>query len=92
MSDDPTQANTSKYARPDHVQNLSNDQIVAALLRLTMEISVVRDRLATCESLLHEHGIFDADAIDQYKASPGETADRTAARFALIEKLISDLS
>lgn len=92
MSDDPTKANTSKYPRPKQIEDLSNDQVVAALLRLTMEISVVRDRLATCESLLREHGIFDANAIDQYEASPAEAAARTAERFALIEKLIGDLS
>ncbi len=92
MSDDPTKANTSKYQRPKQIEHLSHDQVVAALLRLTMEVSVVRDRLATCEALLREHGIFDATAIDQYKASPEEAGERTAERFALIEKIIGDLS
>lgn len=92
MSDDPTKANTRKLPRPKQIEHLSNDQLVAVILRLTMEISVIRDRLTTCESLLHEHGVFDAEAVDNHQDTPEQTAARAAARMALIEKVIGDLS
>ncbi|MFK7887952.1 MAG: hypothetical protein AB8G16_13920 [Gammaproteobacteria bacterium] len=92
MSDDPTKPNTSKYQRPTQIEHLSHDQLVAALLRITMEVSVIRDRLSTCESLLHKHGIFDVDAIENYHIDADESAQRTAARMSLIEKVVGDLS
>jgi hypothetical protein len=92
MSDDLTKPNTRKLPRPEQIEHLSNDKLVAVILRLAMEISVVRDRLATCESLLQAHGIFDADAVETYQTTPEETAQRTAARMSLIEKVIGDLS
>ncbi len=81
-----------KLARPNQLKALTQDQLVAALLRLTMEISVLRDRLRTQENLLVDNGVLGADAIDRYEPSAEESALRGESRAALIQQLINDLS
>ena len=78
--------------RPTQITELSPDQLVAALLRLTMEISVLRDRLATHEQLLAEHGLLSAESIDAFQPKAEERQRRTAARVTLIESVLNDLS
>ena len=78
--------------RPRQIDELSPDQLVAALLRLTMEISVLRDRLATHEALLAEHGLLSAASIDAFEPKGEERESRMQARMALIDSVIGDLS
>jgi hypothetical protein len=77
--------------RPHQITELDPDQLVAAILRLTMEISVLRDRLATHEQLLADHGL-NAQAIDEFRPSAEERQRRAAARMHLIDSVMKDLS
>ncbi|MEM8983344.1 MAG: hypothetical protein AAGC71_09970 [Pseudomonadota bacterium] len=81
-----------RLARPQLLTELTQDQTVAALLRLAMEISVLRDRVRTQEQLLVEHGVIGADEIDAYAPDADEQALRLRSKTDLIERLISDLS
>jgi hypothetical protein len=56
-----------------------------------MEVTVLRNRLATHEALLAERGLLDAAAIDAYRPDPAEQAARDAATRRLIEALAGDL-
>lgn len=82
-------AATSGPAQPLSAADLS--QLVAVALRLAMEVSALRERLATHEALLARHGLLDAAAVDAYAPDAAESAARTAAARALIEALARDL-
>ena len=92
MSEQGNDAGPQPIPRPSQIKELTPDQLVAALLRLTMEISVLRDRLATQTALLEQHGVFEKDAIENYALSGDELAHRNASRTELIAGLIDDLS
>lgn len=81
-----------KLPRPHQIENLSPDQVVAVVLRLAMEISVLRDRLSTYEELLAEHGVLAREEVEQFTPSKNGTAVRQKARTELIENIINDLS
>jgi hypothetical protein len=81
-----------KLPRPHQLENLSPDQVVAVVLRLAMEVSVLRDRLSSNEELLAEHGVLAREDIESYRPSKTETAVRQKARTELIESIINDLS
>lgn len=82
-------AATSGPAQPLSAADLS--QLVAVALRLAMEVSALRERLATHEALLAKHGLLDAAAVDAYAPDGAESAARAAAARALIEALAGDL-
>ncbi|MEM1261307.1 MAG: hypothetical protein AAGH76_02795 [Pseudomonadota bacterium] len=81
-----------RLARPRQLTELTQDQTVAALLRLAMEVAVLRDRLRTQEQLLVKHGVLSDDEIDSFAPDADEQAQRLQTKTDLIERLISDLS
>ncbi|MEM1089906.1 MAG: hypothetical protein AAF552_01495 [Pseudomonadota bacterium] len=78
--------------RPEQLEALSPDQVVAVVLRLAMELSVLRDRLRTHEQLLAEHNLLSPESVDSYLPSKEEATARMDAGRRLIEQIISDLS
>jgi predicted nucleic acid-binding Zn-ribbon protein len=91
MDDKNKQPATNRLERPRQIDELSPDQLVAVVLRLTMEISALRERLATNEQLLQQAGIFADNAIDDFKIDAQEKSRRDAERFRLIDNVINDL-
>lgn len=81
-----------KLPRPRQIEDLTPDQIVAVVLRLAMEICVLRDRLSTHEQLIVEQGQCSHDDIEGFVPSEEESAARQKARIELIEGIINDLS
>ncbi len=81
-----------KIDRPTHLKSLSPDATVAAILRLCMEVSVLRDRLRTHEALLAEHGLLSPDAVDDYAVPAAESKLRNEANQTLIEQIVADLT
>jgi hypothetical protein len=92
VTDDPQEPGPQPIVPPQHLDALPPDQLVAALLRLSMEISVLRDRLASQEALLEQNGLIQRQAIETYTPSTEEQGERNAARTQLIERLLHDLS
>lgn len=82
-------AATSGPAQPLAAADLS--QLVAVAMRLAMEVSALRERLATHEALLAKHGLLDASAVDGYAPDAAEAAARAASARALIEALATDI-
>lgn len=78
--------------RPTQLDKLSNDQVVAVVMRLAMEICVLRDRLRTHEQLLAGHDLLSTEDVEGYTVSKDEAEVRQAARSRLIESIINDLS
>ncbi|MGY8892100.1 MAG: hypothetical protein ACKVKL_16755 [Pseudomonadales bacterium] len=81
-----------KLSRPHQIENLTPDQLVAVVLRLAMEIGVLRDRLRTHEKLLVEQSLLSPEAVEDFRPSKQETAARQKANIDLIESIINDLS
>jgi hypothetical protein len=87
-----TAPNPEKLARPRQIDELTPDQLVAALLRLAMEVSVLRDRLHSHELLLEKHDLLSTEVVDGFQAPPETTKQRQQANMELIEKLLGDLT
>ena len=81
-----------KLPRPPQLDELTPDQVVAVLMRLAMEISVLRDRLRTHEQLLSRHDVLSSEDVESYTPSKDESAARQEASTRLIESIINDLS
>ena len=81
-----------KLPRPHQLENLTPDQVVAVVLRLAMEICVLRDRLGTHEQLFAEQSLLSREDIERFTPSENEAAARQKARNELIESIINDLS
>lgn len=92
MTDYDDRNRPDKLPRPHQLEDLSPDQVVAVVLRLAMEICVLRDRLRTHEQLLGEQNVLSTEDIEQFTPSEDEAAARKYARNKLIESIINDLS
>lgn len=77
--------------KPKFLESLSSDDLVAVILRLGMEISVLRERVATQEALLVQAGTFDRGAVDAYVPGAEEEESRRRARDEWVEKIVQDL-
>ncbi len=66
-------------------------QLVSVALRLAMEVSVLRERLATHEVLLSRRGILNAEAVDTYEPTAEELQARLGASRELIEAVARDI-
>ncbi len=88
---DKTQPDPIPLERPQQIESLAPDQMVAVILRLTMEISTLRERLATHEQLLQQAGVFSDEAIDDFQVDAEDKSRRQAERQRLIEGVVSDL-
>jgi hypothetical protein len=80
-----------RLPRPRQIEELTPDQTVAALLRLAMEVSVLRDRLRTHEALLEKAGVLSRAEVEAFQPDPEESAERMQAGMRLVEKLLGDL-
>ena len=78
--------------RNHFIENVDMDRVVAALVRLTMEVSVLRDRLDAHESLSAQHNLYTAADVDAFKPSAEEDAARGNRRAQLIARLVRDLT
>ena len=81
-----------KLARPQQLDELTPDKVVAVVLRLAMEICVLRDRLKTHEQLFAEHSLLMPEDIERFTPSKDDATARQEARNELIEHIINDLS
>jgi hypothetical protein len=78
-------------AKPAFIAQPGMDQAVAAVLRLAMEVSALRDRLDTHEALAEASGAYGAAEIEAYQPDPERRARRAAERARLIDGLMRDL-
>ena len=62
-----------------------------ALLTLTQELWVLKDRQRILEALLEDNGIVVADAIDAYQPDPALTERLGEERRQLIDAVLSAL-
>lgn len=77
--------------KPQFLDQPGLDGVIAVVLRLAMEVSALRDRLATHEALAEKSGAYSRADIDAYEPGQAENDMRRQARDALVAGIMRDL-
>ena len=78
-----------KGGRPAFHDQQAIDRLIAMLLALTSEVSVLRDRVDTLETLGRDHGWLAAGAVDAHAPDLTERTIRDARRTAMLERVLA---
>ena len=78
----------AKGKRPVYFDDPENDKLLAIVMALAGEVSVLRDRLDTVERIATSRGVLLPGEIDSY--APGEAVldERDARRAEYLERLL----
>jgi len=79
---------TARGKRPALHDNPAVDRLVAMVLALTSEVSVLRDRIDTIEILGERAGWLEAGAVDGFVADQPLRERREAAREAYLGRVL----
>ena len=79
--------------RLDAIANLSplSEQLLAMIVGLASETTMLRARLDTCERLLADAGVIAPGAIDSFEPDAPAQAEREAQRGRLMRKVFRTL-
>ncbi len=80
-----------KGGRPAFHDQPAIDRLIAILLALTSEVSVLRDRVDTLETLGRDHGWLAAGAVDAHTPDLAERTVRDARRAAMLDRVLAVL-
>lgn len=78
----------AKGRRPTFFDDSENDKLLAIVMALAGEVSVMRDRLDTVERLAERAGVLTQTAIEQHLPDAATTAAREAWRAAFVARLL----
>lgn len=78
--------------RPAFHEQASIDRLIAMVMALASEVSVLRDRLDTVEALGTQAGWLGPDAVDAYVPGQPEREAREARREAYLRRVTHILS
>ena len=78
---------TDKALKPEDL-----DRLGQAVLTLSQELWVLRDRQATLEALLEQNGLLPTDAIDNHEPDEQLSNKLAAERRQLIDNVIKTLN
>ncbi|MBD2677247.1 MULTISPECIES: hypothetical protein [Nostoc] len=79
---------TAKGKRPVYLENQQVDKLLAMVMALTGEVSVLRDRLDTIERLLEVKGILSASEIEGYQPDAQVINEREKWRAEYIARVL----
>ena len=77
--------------KPDFITMPNMDKVVSVLMRLAMENSVLRDRLARQEDLLISSGVLSQSDFENFMPSQQFAAQSQTESFELIRSIVKDL-
>jgi hypothetical protein len=77
----------AKGKRPAYLADPTSEKVMAMLMALAGEVSVMRDRMETTERLSEKKGVFSRQDIESYEPSGQEQADRQARRAEFLQRL-----
>jgi hypothetical protein len=77
----------AKGERPVFFADPDVDKLLAMLMGLAGEVSVMRDRLDTVERLAEAKGVFSTKDIDDYQPSDAVHAERAERREILLSEI-----
>jgi hypothetical protein len=78
----------AKGARPHFFDDPSIDKVLAMLMALAGEVSVLHDRQDTVERLLEEQGLLRRETIDQYQPSSDVMKERDRWRAIYLQQIL----
>ena len=77
-----------KAGRPAFFSNPEIDRLLAIIVRLMTEHSVLGERVKTLESLLIESGAITREALETFEPSEAQDAEWGQDRFQLIKDVL----
>ena len=87
MADNPPLPRKAKGERPFFFDNPDVDKLLAMLMGLAGEVSVMRDRMDTIERLAAERGLFSEADIEAYAPSAEVMQQRAARRQEMLGEI-----
>ncbi|MEH1889707.1 MAG: hypothetical protein V7K92_09700 [Nostoc sp.] len=81
-------AKIAKGKRPVYLDNPQIDKLLAVVMALTGEVSVLRERLDTIEQVLEVKGILSATEIEAYEPDAKVTKEREQWRAEYIARVL----
>ncbi|MGA0800044.1 MAG: hypothetical protein ACO3P5_06330 [Steroidobacteraceae bacterium] len=76
---------------PDFLHDVPMDNAVGAIMALTAEVYMLRERLATLEAELNARKVLPTDAVEQHVDTPEQASARAADLAAYTERIMSEL-
>lgn len=76
---------------PDFLRDLPPDNLVGAIVALTAEVYLLRERLQTLEAELAAHRVLPADAVERHVDDPERAAAKAADLAAYTERVMTEL-
>jgi len=81
----------SKGKRPHFFEDASVDHLLAMVIELSAELSVVYEKVDVLQKFLIESGVVDAEKLKTFELSPGDLAEQDQWRTLFIERLYSSV-
>lgn len=77
----------AKGKRPDYLADPTSEKILAMLMALAGEVSVMRDRMETIERLSEKKSVFSPGDIENYVPSEEEQIARQHRRAEYLDRI-----
>jgi hypothetical protein len=77
-----------KGQRPYYFDDPTVDQLHSALLAVTQELAVARERIDSLERILESTGHLDRSAFEHLTLTDAATSERAALRAALVARVL----
>lgn len=77
----------AKGKRPNYLSDPTSEKMLAMLVALAGEVSVMRDRMETIERLSEKGGVFSLEDIENYVPSEQEQVVRQNRRAEYLQRI-----
>jgi hypothetical protein len=77
-----------KGHRPHYFDDPTLDQLHSALLAVTQELAVARERIDSLERILESSGHLDRSAFEHLRLAPAAEAERAELRTGLVTRVL----
>lgn len=82
----------AKGKRPIYLQNAENDKLLAIVMALVGEVSVLHDRLDTIERLLQAKNLISLEEMENYEPSQEVAQEREKWRAEYLARVLRILN
>ena len=80
-----------KAVEPDFLRSLPMDNAVGAIVALTAEVYLLRERLGALEAELTSRRVLPADAVESHQDDPAQAQVRADDLAAFTQRVMSEL-
>lgn len=78
----------AKGKRPAYFRDAENDKLLAIIMAVAGELSVLHERLDTVERIVETKGLISKDEIDRYRPDDRVLAEREKWRTEYLERVL----